>query len=478
MDAAEPMSAVDAAWLRMDRPTNPMMICGVMRLAAPLDLAALRHAVEQRMLCFHRFRQRVMQGDGAPRWEAAAHLDPRWHVRRLARHGPLEQVLSELAATPLDRGRPMWQFHLLADGRASAVVLRIHHCYADGFALLHVVDALTDADPRHPRAAPGDVAAPEPPRAAWERMLGPVSETVGDALRYSRALAAGGTALLAHPLRGIDYARSGADLLAQAAAIASMAPDTPTRLKGPLGTMKRAAWAEPLALDQVKAVAALLGCTVNDVLVACFAGALRGWLLDQGEPPEIGCIRALVPVNLRPPGPVVELGNHFGLVFLDLPVDVAEPVARTLEAHRRMEALKQSQQPLVALALLAGMGLAPEATKERLLDALSANASLVLTNVHGPDQPRYLAGRRIASQMFWVPQAGSIGLGASILSYAGQVRFGVIADTLRVPDPRPLAHGFAREFEALLLAALMLPWPAAGARHTARRRSGAGGNPM
>jgi diacylglycerol O-acyltransferase len=105
------------------------------------------------------------------------------------------------------------------------------------------------------------------------------------------------------------------------------------------------------------------------------------------------------------------------------------------------------------------MGVAPEFLKERVLETLAANASLIVTNVRGAEQPRYLAGQRIARQMFWVPQSGGIGLGVSILSYAGQVSFGIIADAHRIADPGALAPRYAAEFEALLLHALMLPWP-------------------
>jgi WS/DGAT/MGAT family acyltransferase len=297
------------------------------------------------------------------------------------------------------------------------------------------------------------------PRSALERLLGPATETAADALRATLAAAAGGAGLLTHPLRTIDYARSGADLLYQAGLIAGMAPDAATRLKGPLGGEKRVAWAAPLPLADVKAVAAAHACSVNDVLVSCVAGALRGYLLEQGDAVGAADIRALVPVNLRPPGPPLELGNQFGLVFLDLPVGLDDPVLRLREVHRRMSALKGSHQPQVALGILAGLGMAPRPVRERVLDVLAANASLVLTNVHGQDGPRYLAGQRIAQQMFWVPQAGGIGVGASVFSYDGQVNFGLAADALRVPQPAAVAGRCAAEFDTLLLASLLMPWP-------------------
>jgi hypothetical protein len=141
-----------------------------------------------------------------------------------------------------------------------------------------------------------------------------------------------------------------------------------------------------------------------------------------------------------------------------LPIGIEDTVARVLEVHARMDALKGSQQPLVALGILAAMGVAPEIIKERTLEALAANASVVATNVRGSEQPRYFAGKRMTRQMFWVPQSGGIGIGVSILSYAGQVSFGVVSDARRVPDPEVVAQNFTIEFETLLLSALMMPW--------------------
>jgi WS/DGAT/MGAT family acyltransferase len=466
----EPLSAVDAAWLRMDRPTNRMMICGVMQLDGRIALADLQALARARLLRFHRLRQRVVDADSDPCWENDPGFELEWHVCQLpaAPGNTLQQAVGTLAGTALDPARPMWQMHLVDLPGGSAIVLRIHHCYADGFALLHVVDTLTDLEPHRVRAPPQDVAPPEPPYAAWQRLLGPAAEMAGDALRTSLSLAASGAQLALHPLRAAGQARAGIDLLYQAGLIATMEPDARTRLKGELGVAKRVAWAAPLPLSEVKAVAAGFNCSVNDVLVACVAGALQGWLRDQGDAAPGGDIRALVPVNLRPPGPLEALGNRFGLVFLDLPSGLENPLARLLEVQRRMNALKHSQQPLVALGILNAMGMAPRALRERLLDVLAANASLVLTNVHGQDEPRYLLGRRIAQQMFWVPQSGGIGVGASLFSYAGMVCFGLMTDALRVPEPAALTQRFGQEFENLVLAALLSPWPesnAASRRH-------------
>ncbi|MGE5650352.1 MAG: WS/DGAT/MGAT family O-acyltransferase [Bacillota bacterium] len=463
----EPLSYIDAAWLRMDRPTNLMMICGMLMFEQRLDLRRVRDVIATRMLCFHRFRQRVVEHGGEPFWENDAGFDLDWHVRHVAlprTARALEEAVSDLVSTPLDRSKPMWQFHLIDDLHGgSALVLRIHHCYADGFALIHVLSSMTDADPMLPHDTAGDVGAEDAPRAAWERILGPASEAVGDVLRSAQSLAGIGRQLLANPLQLAGYARTGIDLAREAAYIAAMKPDSPTRFKGELGVMKRAAWAEPLLLFEVKAIAEAFACSVNDVLLACVTGALRSYLLERGDTVDDTDMRALVPVNMRPPGPLVDLGNHFGMVFLNLPLGVEDRTERVFAVKQRMDELKHSQQPTVALGILMSMGMVPEVIKERTLEALAANASAVVTNVRGAPDARYFAGRRIARQVFWVPQSGGIGMGISILSYDGKVDFGVMTDARRVPDPEAIVRRFAAEFEALLIGALLMPWP----RHTA-----------
>lgn len=465
MNEREPLSSVDTAWLRMDRPTNLMMICGMMRFDDQLELQRVRDVIRERMLCFHRFRQRVVDSGGEAYWETDPDFDLAWHVRRIALPhaggGALEEVVSDLVSTPLDPSKPMWQFHLIDDDEngGSTVVLRIHHCYGDGFALMYVLASMTDADPCRPHPAAEDIGLHEIRRSAWEHMLGPLTEAAGDTVRTVRSLVDLGREWITHPSHAIEAGKTGLDLAYEAAFIAGMAADSHTRLKGRLGVMKRVAWAEPLSLFEVKALSEALGCSVNDVLLACVAGALRSYLLEQGDPVDGIEVRALVPVNLRPPGRLLELGNHFGLVFVSLPVGVSHPLERVYEVKRRMDALKHSQQPLVALGILAGMGLVPKAIKEKILETLAANASAVITNVRGASGPRYFAGARIARQIFWVPQSGGIGMGVSILSYGGKIDFGVVADIKRVAEPAAIVRRFRDEFEALLLGSLLMPWP-------------------
>jgi WS/DGAT/MGAT family acyltransferase len=184
--------------------------------------------------------------------------------------------------------------------------------------------------------------------------------------------------------------------------------------------------------------------------------------VHKGDATDGVMMRALVPVNLRPLERAFELGNQFGLVFLDLPIGIENPIERLYAVRANMRALRDSFQPVLTLGLLAAVGAGPKLLQDQLLSALSRNGSAVMTNVPGPQQPLYLAGARITRFMFWVPQAGDIGMGASILSYNGQVQFGLITDRGLCPDPERVIARFAPEFEKLVLTTLLAPWPRRG----------------
>ena len=447
----ERISGVDTAWLRMDNPTNLMMIVGVMMFAERLELDAVKRIIAERFLSFPRLRCRAVQDAAGAWWETDETLDIDWHVRRHARRGrlgkaALESLVSELASTPLDPGRPLWQFHVVDFGAGSALIIRIHHCYADGIALIQVLLSMTHATARGSLSMKPRVARETPKGASdfWEQVVKPVTGALANPLEAAGALQ--------------DTARKGVDLAAEIARLATMGRDAETRFKGTLGTRKRVAWATPLPLDEVKSVGKALGCSINDVLLSMAAGALRDYLEERGDPVEDLEIRAIVPVNLRPAAQAGSLGNQFGLVFLGLPIGIAHPLERLYEVRSRMKALKGSYQPLIALGLLTAVGYGPRALQDQVTQLLGQNASLVMTNVPGPQHALYFAGRRIVEQDFWVPQSGGIGMGVSILSYDGRIQFGVITDAGLVPDPDAIVGRFAGEFDKLMWITLMSPW--------------------
>jgi WS/DGAT/MGAT family acyltransferase len=296
----------------------------------------------------------------------------------------------------------------------------------------------------------------------WQTLLQPLTERAVQAIGAAGQVVTGSMKLATRPDQLGGYAQVGQRAVADAVQLALMPADTLTRLKGTVGLHKRVAWNEPLPLDDVKLVGRALQASVNDVLLSCVAGALRRYLIAQGEDTE-GCqIRAMVPVNLRPASAGLELGNRFGLVPLVLPVGMVNPVARLQEVRRRMDALKGGYQALITYGLLAAVGHAPRAVQDPILQFMANKTTAVMTNVPGPGAPMSMAGRTLSRMMFWVPQSGDVGLGVSILSYAGGVQFGVMADAGFCPDPQQLIDAFAPEFEQLLLLAAVLPQDALG----------------
>jgi WS/DGAT/MGAT family acyltransferase len=350
----------------------------------------------------------------------------------------------------------MWQFHLVeAYEGGSAVVVRIHHCYADGIALIQVMLSMTDADREGRVQGP----VPPPPKHSDSTAGDPLAGALKMASKMGSVLIEKGAAIWHDPAKAVAFAREGSAFTEELAKLILMDEDSRTCFKGKPGVAKRVAWADPIAVAEVKAIGRALDCSINDVLLSSVTGALRSYLVSEGEGVEGLSIRALVPINLRPVEKAWKLGNRFGLVFLDLPIGIEDPVERLYAVREHMRVLKGSYQPMVALGVLAAMGAGPKILQEQLLAMLAKNATAVMTNVPGPQQPLYLGGAFIGSMMFWVPQSGDIGLGISILSYNGEVRFGVVADRGLCPDPDRVIERFAPEFEKLVLATLLSPWP-------------------
>jgi diacylglycerol O-acyltransferase / wax synthase len=468
---SERMSRVDTAWLRMDSDHNLMMIVGVWLLRPAIGYAALCDRLESKLLRYARFRQKVVLEAVDSHWVDDDRFDLRRHIVRgklAARRGrsgreALQARAAELAATPLDHAHPLWQIHLFEhheDG--SALIVRIHHCIADGIALNAVLMSVADGGTElHPAAQANAGHADDddwlanavlrPLTGLTVKAIGMSGEGIGKALHY-----------LAHPQEpvagSVELARDGARVLRDAAALALLPDDSPTLLKGKLSGRKVVAWCEPLPLDQVKAVGKALNCSVNDVLLSCVAGSIGHYLRDRGEDPAGKEIRSMVPVNLRPPQEAWQLGNRFGLAPVVLPIGIDNPVERVYAVRERMHTLKGSYQPLLAYALLAVSGSLPKLLQSAIADVFLRKTTAVMTNVPGPTEPIVFCGSTLRQSIFWVPSSGDVGVGVSIVSYAGGVQFGLITDQRRCPDPQAIIDRFAPEFETLLLLTLMLPW--------------------
>lgn len=469
--SGESISPVDLAWLRMDRPTNPMVIVGVLILSEPLSHARLKSVLAQRLLTFERFRDRPVCDALSGHWERDEHFKLDAHLRRLklpprAGEAQLQAAASRLASTPLAPTRPLWQFHLVEHyGQGSAIIGRVHHCYADGVALMRVLLSLTGASPAE--QANNGAAGPPSLLAPIANIFSSTGNIAQRAIEATAGVINASLQSLAHPTQAAAQVQRAADATRELAKIALLPEDPPTPLKGRLSRRKQVSWAEPLSFSEVRTVARALNVSINDVLLATVAGALGSYLASRGTQIDALTLKALVPVNLRPADQAPRLGNEFGLVFASLPVGERHPLARLHAVHDDMETLKHSSQALVAFWLLTAMGLLPGLVEQQAIELFTTKASAVISNVPGPRQPLYVGGARIERQFFWVPQAGSIGLGVSLLTYGGGVHFGVMADRHLVPHPEQITARFAGEFERLLLHVLA-GTPAAAPTATAR----------
>jgi len=479
------MTRVDTAWLRMDTDVNLMMIVGVWLLEPAIRYDDLCERVSARLLKYERFRQKVVQGALGWQWVPDEYFDLQRHVviEKLGRRpgqserDALKQRMGELASLPLDPAHPLWQFHFVEHyGGGSASICRIHHCIGDGIALNSVMMSIADDAAVPPELEHAADHPHESRHGDWlsDELLKPLTGAAVKAIDLYGDGLVKVLQVLEHPRRSVEDAaalvRDGRQLLGDAAALALMPDDSASPLKGHGSGRKVVAWCEPLPLDDVKAIGKALDASVNDVLLTSVAGAIGRYLRDAGDDPTGKDIRAMVPVNLRPLEQAWQLGNQFGLVPLLVPVGIANPIERLQVVHARMTALKVGYQPLLAYGILGVSGLLNPWGQRALSNLFLDKTTAVMTNVPGPSEAIRLCGATVRQSIFWVPSSGNVGVGVSIISYAGGVQFGLITDAKLCPQPSRIIDRFAQEFEQLLLLALMLPWSRRPARaeHTPR----------
>jgi len=447
--APVPLAPVDYAWLRMDDPANLMIINGVLVLGAPVARERVRRILEERLLPIPRFRQRVVMKGGDPFWETVPEVDLDFHLREVTLPAPggdaeLRALVSAQMSEPLDPARPLWGFLLVQSyGGGSVILGRLHHCIGDGMALLLVLLSLTDVDagpPADPLGNPFLGLLLDPPQgvAAAKELIGRI---MPEGLRLLEASAAA--------FNSMGALTAGVASTGAFGRLVLRPSDPKTVFKGPLGVPKKVAWSDKIPVEEVREIGKALGGTLNDVLLSAMTGGLRRYLDRKGERGEGINFRAAMPVNLRPLARMAELGNQFGLVFLSLPVGAKNALERLRELRRRSLALKRSAEPVVVYAILKLLGIVPLAVQKLVVTIFATKATAVMTNVPGPRETLYLAGKPIDEIFFWVPQSGRVGLGISIFSYAGHVRVGVGTDAGLVPDPEAVVAGFHDEYEEL-----------------------------
>jgi diacylglycerol O-acyltransferase len=463
--ATNQLTALDATFLELEQADDSaLMHIGGALVFEPLPgggapaIEEMRAHLEQRLDLLPRYRQKLGEprtgGLSWPWWEDDVRFDIDAHVRHATLPSPGDEPefldwISNFYSHRLDRSRPLWEMVLLdglADGRW-ALITKTHHCLVDGVGSVDAGDLLLDAEPApevplapdRARAPVSDVGA----RPAWlPHAPQPVRLTADAGIAAARA----GAHAVMHPREALERSRAVIDLIVRDELIA--APGS--SLNVPIGATRRIATVH-VELQELKDVRAALGGTVNDVVLAAAAGALRALLLERGEDPPRHGLRAMVPVNIRRDADHGELGNQVSSLFVDLPVVEADPLRRYELVGVAVQERKAGGQALAASALTGLTELAPPVLHAGIARSLFAKRLFNVTITNVPASPRrlYSFGAPMIDVVPIVPLAAEHALGIAVVSYAGGMTFGLYADRATVPDLEVLREGIVTSLRQL-----------------------------
>jgi diacylglycerol O-acyltransferase len=456
----ERMSALDAAFLQLEDGNTPLHIGSIAVLDGPPpaygDLVRLIAAKLPRV---PRYRQKVrfaFGGVGRPVWVDDPHFQILYHIRRTAVPSPggrdqLRNLTGRLFAQALDRGKPLWELWMvegLEDGRWG-LISKVHHCMVDGVSATDLMTLVFDTSaegssddaPTHwvPRSEPGTLSV------TLSGLFGAVTEPLGRLRRLPAQVLA-----VSSPSARV------ADATRLVRSLGEWARPSATSLNGPIGPHRRWSWAEA-SLDDVKTVRAALGGTVNDVVLASITAGFRTLLEHRGERTDNEVVRTMVPVSVRDESERGSFNNRVSALFPGLPVSIADPTERLHAITAQLSGLKESKQALAGDALVQLAGFAPPmlmALGSRLaVHVPQRGVQTVTTNVPGPQNPLYVAGRRMEYCYPYVPIAGSVRIGIAIFSYCARLFYGITGDYDTVADIDVLRDGIEDGMRELLAAA-------------------------
>ena len=476
------LSGLDASFLALEEGGALMHVgsCMVFEGRAP-SYAELVAQLERRVPLVPRYRQKLAfppLGLARPVWVDDPHFNLRYHLRHSALPPPageaeLRRLAGRVFSQRLDRARPLWELWLVdgVDEDRFALISKTHHCLVDGVSGVDIATVIFDAEPDPPAAPPPGawVARPEPPRTAL------LTAAAAELTAAPAGLARGLRGALAHPRRAVAASASAvASLGAFGLAGLSPAPRSPLNVR--IGPHRRFAWVDG-DLAVFKAVKEALGGTVNDVVLAVVAGALRSHLQRHREAVAGLELKALVPVSVRADAERGALGNRVAAVYAPLPVGVADPIGRFRAVHDAMRWLKGSGQAVGAerIAALAGFASPTVLSQAARLQGRQRFFNLAVTNVPGPQFPLFLLGRRLAELYPLVPLAENTALGVAIMSYDGSIDFGLVSDFDALPDLDALAADLQAAILELADAAGVASAPAGANGHSPLPREPAAG---
>ena len=457
---AERLTGLDASFLHLERDGTHMHVASTTLFEGPAPpYLEFRDHIESRLHLVPRFRQKLRYvpfGQGRPVWVDDPHLNMAYHVRHTSLPEPgSEQQLRVLAARifsqQLDRSKPLWEIWLVEGlkGGRFAIIGKTHHCMVDGVSGVDITTVLYDTEKEPSESAkPLDrwIPSPEPSRA---QLLG---EALLERVFDPREVVRGFRRVMRGPRRALRRMAEAAVAAGTFAWAGIAAPPSPFNFD--VGPHRRFAWVRA-SLADMKHVKNELGGTVNDVVLAAVAGALGRYMRARGHATVGLELRAMVPVSIRTADQHGALGNRVTTMMAPLPVWCEDPARRLELTREAMGDLKQSKQAMGATLLTQLADFAPTtiAGQAARLQARQRFFNLVVTNIPGPQFPLYLMGRRMERIFPMVPLAKNQGLCVGVMSYDGQVNFGLIGDFDGMTDLDDLAKDLEASIADLVEAA-------------------------
>ncbi len=458
---ADRLRGLDSSFLHLERDGAHMHVaaCALFEGTAPTH-DELIEAIEARLHLVPRYRQRlafVPLAQGRPMWVDDPHFNAGYHVRHTALPKPggedqLMRLTGRVFSQALDRSKPLWEIWLVegvADGRF-ALLSKTHHALVDGISGVDIMTVLFDTSPEPLPVAPPDhewVARPVPSSAQL------LADALLERTTVPTEMVRGIRAVLRGP-RAVAARAAEAASAVGALALGGLQPAPSSLFNVPIGPHRRFTWVRG-DLAEFKGVKNALGGTVNDVVLTVVSGALGRYMRLHGEDTDGVELRAMVPVSVRADVERGALGNRVAAMWAQLPVGVSDPVERLHRISESMQEVKQSGQAVGAQVLTALTGFAPPTILSQAvrLQARQRLFNLVVTNVPGPQIPLYLLGRRLEAIFPMVPLANNTALGIAIMSYNGQLNFGLAGDYDTLGDLGLLADELRSSIDEIVAAA-------------------------
>jgi diacylglycerol O-acyltransferase / wax synthase len=452
------LTPVDASFLHQEGPVSHMHIGGLTVVEGPPpSMDEFLEQIRTRLHLVPRYRHKLAWtalDSGRPVWVDDPSFNLDYHVRHTALPAPgrweqLQDLTARIFSQQLDRSKPLWEMWLiegLEDDRF-ALITKTHHSLIDGIAGVDLATVLFDLSP-DPTPLPNSGRAWKPHAEPGLAHL--LAAGMYGAVRAGLTLAEGALDALTHPDRALAQAREAAEGLGELVwAALNPAPDTP--LNVPIGPHRRFV-AVNANLEDFKTVKNAFGGTVNDVVLAVVAGALRSFLIARGRRTSGVEMRALVPVSVRTEGEHHHGGNRIVVMRGPLPVYISDPLNRLRFVTDAMADLKESKQALGAEMIASAQNFAPPTilAQASRLNFSTRLFNLIVTNVPGPQFPLYVLGREMlqAIPVAFLPENHALAI--AIMSYNGQMNFGLLGDFDALPDIGVIADGIAGELATLV----------------------------